>query len=483
MDKKGCESLCKWKQIIRITQFVKKSCYSMIILVLSLSTIAPIHASAQPLTFTDTTGHWAQSYIAWAVEEHLTEGYSDGSFQPNRLINEAEFLAMLLRVYNLVPPTSSDEDAWYKNYYLFANKLNWPLTYVNDAKSFRRGQAALLMASAANGRTFTEKSAIQWLLDEHISNGRSSATVNGFVPNGKLTRAEALTFFYNLKLHSQSLSSIKLAQTNTALAHIAMNDSVQKVELLLGKPSRIDPSEQVFSWYVYNKNYSELMMFGILNDRVVALFSNEDSNWKMINGVYIGQTLSDAMKLVDPLRKSKQQDDYYTYITENVKTTLFLDNHDSSKIIGILQMNQTSLQNMPTTYTSKQQLPFEQQLFDLTNAERAQRNIPLLKWDKLAAASARAHSSDMRSNNYFSHQNTDGLSPFDRMKAKGIKYTMSAENIAAGYVNSIYAHYGWMDSDDGHREALLNSKLERIGTGVAFGGDYKIYYTQNFYSP
>lgn len=69
------------------------------------------------------------------------------------------------------------------------------------------------------------------------------------------------------------------------------------------------------------------------------------------------------------------------------------------------------------------------------------------------------------------------------MKASGVKYHSASENIAAGYTNSFFAHYGWINSKKGHRETLLSSKLKRLGTGVAIGGSYQVYYTQNFYTP
>jgi uncharacterized protein YkwD len=89
----------------------------------------------------------------------------------------------------------------------------------------------------------------------------------------------------------------------------------------------------------------------------------------------------------------------------------------------------------------------------------------------------------MRSRDFFDHTNPDGLSPFDRMKTAGVQYHSAAENIAAGYPDSIFAHYGWINSKKGHRETLLDSSLKRLGTGVSVGGDYHVYYTQNFYTP
>jgi len=372
-----------------------------------------------------------------------------------------------------------------KPYYDYANNLGWPINNASQNVEFRRGQAALLLASAVNGKAFTEQSAIQWLLDEKISNGRTSATVSGFIPDGKLTRAEALTFFYNLKLHSKTLSDAKIINTADLLHEITLNDSLQKLQQTLGKPSRIDPSEYGFSWYVYNSSYTNYMMFGIQNDRVIALFSNSKDSWAMKSGIQIGQTIGNAKKLVGEVTNVETNNDYYAYTTKKVHTVLFIDRRDGNKIAGVMQMDQAISKStaLKSANTSKLADAYEQQLFDLTNAERAVRNIPLLQWDKLAAASAHGHSNDMSTRKFFDHTNPDGSSPFDRMKAKGVKYHSAAENIAAGYKNSIFAHYGWVNSTEGHREALLNRKLERLGTGVALGGTYNVYYTQNFYTP
>ncbi|WP_424765811.1 CAP-associated domain-containing protein [Paenibacillus sp. sgz302251] len=445
--------------------------------------LAPIQTLAGPVSFNDTSGHWADSYISWAVEQNLAQGYNDGSFQPNKPVNEAEFLAMLLRAYGIVPISASASGEWTKPYYEYASSLGWPLNGNQNNGTFRRGQAASIIAAAVNGKAYTEMSAIQWLLDEKISQGRTSATVRGFIPDGKLTRAEALTFFYNLKLHSASLSTNIIIEADTALGGIALNDSLQKLIQTFGKPSRIDPSEYSFSWYVYNSSYSNYMMFGVKNNRVTALFSNASSRWRMANGIKIGQSIGSAKKLISVSAKNATADDYYVYSLGSERTTLFIDSHDSNKIIGIIHMNQAASKTIDQAYNTKLQAAFEQQVFDLANAERAVRGIAVLQWDKLAAAAALSHSKDMKSRDYFAHENPDGLSPFDRMKQEGVKYRAAAENLAAGYPNSIYAHYGWMNSKTGHREALIDKDLERLGTGVAFGGSYHTYYTQNFYTP
>lgn len=444
---------------------------------------AAAQAATEKTAFKDTNGHWASTYIAWAIDQKLAQGYEDGNFQPNKHVNEAEFLAMLIRAYSLVNESAENDGGWSKPYYDYAANHGWPLSTLKPGGELLRGQAALLLASAAVGKSFSEQSAIQWLLDEKISSGRTSATVNGFNSDGKLTRAEALTFLYNLKLHSNALSETKIQKIDNSLGGISLNDSLQKLEQTLGQPSRIDPSEYGFSWYVYNKSYANLMMFGIQNDRVAALFSNAGGSWNMVSGAAVGQTIDSAKKLLPKTTKTETADDFYAYSTSKDRTTLFIDRQDSSKISGILILDIAYSKASKITYNSKLEAAFEEQLFDLANAERAKRGIPLFIWDKLAAASAHGHSSDMSARGFFDHTNPDGSSPFDRMKAEGVKYHSASENIAAGYPNSIFAHYSWVNSKSGHRETLLSSKLKRLGTGVAIGGSYQVYYTQNFYTP
>jgi uncharacterized protein YkwD len=281
-------------------------------------------------------------------------------------------------------------------------------------------------------------------------------------------------------------SSVKTASQSqqALLGGVALGDSLDKLLKQLGKPARIDASEQGYSWYVYNSDPGKLMLFGVTGKRVVAQFSNSSKGWTGdAQGIKLGQTLKEAKKRAGTVHGSENGDDYWAFVKNSEKSVLFIDKHDSSKIIGILRTNETLLSKVKSSYSSKLQKPFELQIFDLASAERKLRGIAGLTWDKLAAASARGHSTDMMNNDYFDHQNLQGLSPFDRMEDQGIEYHRAAENIAAGYPNAIYAHYGWMNSTSGHREALLDSKLKRLGTGVSFGGTYQVYYTQNFYTP
>ena len=120
----------------------------------------------------------------------------------------------------------------------------------------------------------------------------------------------------------------------------------------------------------------------------------------------------------------------------------------------------------------------EAQAFELTNRERAANGCPALAPDDRLAAAARAHSADMAAQNYFDHVSKDGRSFVDRVKAAGYP-APGAENIAAGQRTAEAVIKGWMDSP-GHRANILNCKLKTLGVGMARGGSYGIYWTQNF---
>ncbi|WP_165861173.1 S-layer homology domain-containing protein [Paenibacillus paeoniae] len=460
----------------------KKIMMIMSVTGLLLSPFAPA-GQAQADVRSDTEGHWASSYIERALNEGLAKGYEDGSFQPDRPVNEAEFLAMLLRAYGTDIKAGGAGGQWYDSYYQFADQYGWPVTFNNKRGGFRRGQAALIMATAAGGKRYSENEAIQWLLDEGISKGRTSATIKGFVPDGGVTRAEALTFIFMLKDHTKQLSGTKVQQQPIGLHGIDIGDEVEKLTFRLGKPDRIDPSEYPYNWYVYNKNNAELAMYGVMDGKIAAQFSVSRKSWNLPGGLTTGLTLGEAKKQLAGATDTETKDSYYAYTADGIRTTLLIDTQNKDNISGILRQKGTLSKLDPRANTAAFRDALERQLFDLVNAERAVRGIPVLQWDKLAGAAARGHSENMRDKQFFSHKNLDNKTPFDRMKARGITYQLASENIAAGFDNSIITHYTLLNSTSGHRETLLNAKLTHMGTGVAIGGYYQVYYTQDFYTP
>ncbi len=120
------------------------------------------------------------------------------------------------------------------------------------------------------------------------------------------------------------------------------------------------------------------------------------------------------------------------------------------------------------------------QVISLVNAARADAGLrPGLGRTARSTSAAQAHSADMAANDYFSHTSQDGRSFADRIRAAGYSGGAMAENIAAGQSSASSVMAGWMDSP-GHRANILNCTYRHIGVGVAKGGSYGTYWTQDF---
>lgn len=149
----------------------------------------------------------------------------------------------------------------------------------------------------------------------------------------------------------------------------------------------------------------------------------------------------------------------------------------ASAVLGVTALNAL---NAPVASAAVQQVnPQEQEVLRLVNVERAKVGCGAVAENPALATSARAHSIDMAQNNYFSHTSQDGRSPFDRMRAAGYTGNRMAENIAAGQPTPAAVMDAWMNSA-GHRANILNCAYTDLGVGVASGGQYGTYWTQNF---
>ena len=129
--------------------------------------------------------------------------------------------------------------------------------------------------------------------------------------------------------------------------------------------------------------------------------------------------------------------------------------------------------------------PYEQQVFDLVNQQRAANGLQPLTLDSRLVNAARAHNNAMIQKNEFSHQVTGELplcasgANNDRFDAVGYGWTMCAENIAAGQTTPQDVMNAWMNSS-GHRANILNPNLKNIGIGYTTGGSYGTYWNEDF---
>ena len=119
---------------------------------------------------------------------------------------------------------------------------------------------------------------------------------------------------------------------------------------------------------------------------------------------------------------------------------------------------------------------YEQEVVRLVNIERAKAGLGALTEDWELSRTARYKSQDMHDRRYFDHQSPTYGSPFDMMKAFGIRYRAAGENIAMGYRTPAAVVQAWMNSP-GHRANILSAKYTKIGVGYVASGNY---WTQHF---
>ncbi|MCH7810075.1 MAG: hypothetical protein IH863_05805 [Chloroflexi bacterium] len=126
--------------------------------------------------------------------------------------------------------------------------------------------------------------------------------------------------------------------------------------------------------------------------------------------------------------------------------------------------------------------PEEQAFMVLLNDYRAQNGLGALSIDSSIQSAAEWMSTDMGEKDYFSHTDSLGRSPWDRMCDFGYCYnTWKGENIAAGYATAEAAFDAWRNSP-GHNSNMLSDNY--LVTGIALvhtpGSTYNYYWTNDF---
>ena len=274
---------------------------------------------------------------------------------------------------------------------------------------------------------------------------------------------------------------------------IALGDPKEKVEQLHGKAKRISMNEYGSMWHSYHQDYRHFFMVSYDEEnRVNGIYTN--SQIQSDYGFQIGSTKTDIEKIygksLKGIQKQKvlyifpEERDFEVYFIDEAYVTFFFDKLNENKLTSLLIISEDLEREKQAYYaeTSEElKIGFEWQLFDLTNAARVLHGLKPLTWDDQARESARKHSLDMAVNNYFSHTNLEGKSPFDRMKEEEIIFLFAGENLAYGQTSSIFAFEGLMNSQ-GHRDNILHPDYEYLGIGVAFNNKDQPYYTQNFFS-
>ena len=121
-------------------------------------------------------------------------------------------------------------------------------------------------------------------------------------------------------------------------------------------------------------------------------------------------------------------------------------------------------------------LKVSKSIFLTINAQRQQRGLQPLAPDPALGLVAGAYAGDMISGDFFGHFAPDGRDLQARLEeANAVQYAEVAENLwtAEGEIdwrnneNARQAVQDWMNSTEGHREAILDPNLRLAGVGTA----------------
>lgn len=166
---------------------------------------------------------WALEAVDALAERGTIMGVGDGKFAPNDMVKREEFVTMIIRAFKLELSDGINDfsdvanNEWYVSYVVTAKKMG--ITFGKPDGTFGVGEpisredgavmayrvAELLETKLAVGETkeFVDKEQISGYAAEAIDALSQAQVINGmpdgtFVPQGKVTRAQAAIIIYNL---------------------------------------------------------------------------------------------------------------------------------------------------------------------------------------------------------------------------------------------------------------------------------------------
>lgn len=305
-------------------------------------------------------------------------------------------------------------------------------------------------------------------------------------------------FFSDENSRDRSATEVEKPQLATpksshiSVYNIEIGTAEETVIDMLGEPQQVSANEYETEWSTYHQDYHNFMMISYDDQRNVNAIYTNDHLISSESGLRYRSTKAFVREQYGiPLTEIKRGNKIYLlqnneefdlFEIGDLYLYVFYDVHRGDTVTSLQIVSKTLEQERKQIYATGNNAlreGFERQLFDLTNASRVRHGVPALEWDDEASITAHNHSNDMAKNNYFGHENLQGKSPFDRMKADNISFRSAGENLAYGQSSSIFAHEGLMNSK-GHRDNILLDTYSHLGIGVSFNEESQPYYTENF---
>lgn len=111
---------------------------------------------------------------------------------------------------------------------------------------------------------------------------------------------------------------------------------------------------------------------------------------------------------------------------------------------------------------------WREELLSRVNRFRAQNGLKPVTLNKRLNKAAQSHADDMAVRDYFAHNSPEGRHPGNRANDFGYDYQIVLENLAMGYGAPEKVVEGWKSSTQGHREAMIDPRVNEVGIGYRY---------------
>lgn len=123
------------------------------------------------------------------------------------------------------------------------------------------------------------------------------------------------------------------------------------------------------------------------------------------------------------------------------------------------------------------------EVLQLVNLQRTKEGLAPVVSDTKLAGIASKYACSMAAKGFFGHRDPESNhGPGERALSGRYSFFAIGENLAAGQETPQEVMRAWMESE-AHRAIILDPSWKEVGIGVRIGGEYDIYWVQEFGDP
>lgn len=141
---------------------------------------------------------------------------------------------------------------------------------------------------------------------------------------------------------------------------------------------------------------------------------------------------------------------------------LFFAKQLEKNVLGAMD-SRTEIELDNKTVTTPEKIDFEtEKLYSLINSYRKEKKLSPLQINQSLETSAKRKVSDMIENNYFKHEDSNGIESWYMFKTAGYEFKTAGENLSSG-ANSPWKVFDAWKNSDLHNAQLLNETYFDMG--------------------